>query len=179
MPIFTGTPRGFADPATGEIDRYLADVRRLVVGTRWEALDRGDFAERTATVFAHLNQAHPFREGNGRTAKVFMSHVAERSQFSLDYSRVTPEQWNEASKWSGPDLFAYEPHPAELVPVFRAIAVERQALAPTDGDLRGRAARQASYGSAPGTDAVRRRASGPRRGARPAGVGYDPSAGRE
>lgn len=69
--------------------------------------------------------AHPFREGDGRTAKVFMSHLAERSRFSLDYSRVTPEQWNAASTWSGPDLLAYEPHPAELVPVFRVIAVGR------------------------------------------------------
>ena len=124
--IFKGTPRGFADVNEGEIDRYLNDVARLVKITPWANLRRGDFAEHAATVFAYLNQAHPFFEGNGRTSKVFMAQVAELSGCSLEYERVTPEAWNEASKWSGPDLFAYDPHPAELVPVFRAITAEQR-----------------------------------------------------
>lgn len=125
VPIFKGTPVGFADVETGEVDRYLADVHRLVEGTPWRRLDRDEFGERSATVFAYLNQAHPFREGNGRTSKVFMEHVAERSPFMFEYDRVDPATWNDASKWSGPDRFAYEPHPAELVPVFRAMTVAR------------------------------------------------------
>ncbi|WP_228512773.1 Fic family protein [Clavibacter sp. VKM Ac-2872] len=125
VPIYKGTPVEFADVASGAVDRYLSDVHRLVDATPWMDLDRDGFGERAATVFAYLNQAHPFREGNGRTSKVFMEHVAELSCFTLDYDRVDPGQWNEASKWSGPDLFAYEPHPAELIPVFRQIAVDR------------------------------------------------------
>jgi len=125
VPVYKGTPVGFADVASGAVDRYLIDVHRLVGATPWTELDRDGFGERAATVFTYLNQAHPFREGNGRTSKVFMEHVAELSNFTLDYDRVDPYQWNEASKWSGPDLFAYEPHPAELVPVFRQIAVNR------------------------------------------------------
>lgn len=123
--LFKGTPRGFADVETGEIDRYLRDMHRLVAATVWARLDRDRFVDRAAAVFAYLNQAHPFREGNGRTSKVFMEHVAERSRFTLDFARVGPDEWNEASRLSGPDLFAYEPQPASLVPVFRAIAVER------------------------------------------------------
>jgi cell filamentation protein len=123
--LFKGTPRGFADVTGGEIDRYLADVNRLVTATAWGRLRRDEFVERTATVFAYLNQAHPFREGNGRTAKVFMDQVSELSGYSLDYDRVSPAEWNDASKWSGPDLLAYEPHAEELVPVFEALAVER------------------------------------------------------
>ena len=125
VPIFKGAIGGFADVKGGQIDRYLSDVHRLVEATPWERLGRDDFGERAATVFAYLNQAHPFREGNGRTSKVFMEHVAERSSFTLNYDRVTPEQWNDASKWSGPDLLDYEPHPGTLVPVFRTIAVDR------------------------------------------------------
>jgi cell filamentation protein len=68
-------------------------------------------------VFAYLNQAHPFREGNGRTSKVFMEEVAEQSRFTLDFSRVAPDQWNQASMLSRPDLLAYEPVPNSLVPV--------------------------------------------------------------
>jgi cell filamentation protein len=125
VPIYKGTPVGFADVAGDAIDRYLTDVHRLVDATPWMELDREGFGERAATVFAYLNQAHPFREGNGRTSKVFMEHVAELSSFTLEYDRVDPDVWNEASKWSGPDLFAYEPHPAELVPIFRQMAVDR------------------------------------------------------
>ncbi len=125
--LFKGVGRGFAEVRSGEVERYLSDVHRLVAGTAWLELDRDAFGERAATVFAYLNQAHPFREGNGRTSKVFMEHVAERSRFTLDFSRVTPEQWNQASMLSRPDLLAYEPVPDSLVPVFRHIAVDRPA----------------------------------------------------
>ena len=132
--IFKGTPRGFADVGGGEIDRYLDDVRRLIAAAPWDRLGPDEFARRAATVFAYLNQAHPFREGNGRTSKVFLEHIAERSGFTFDYSQVTPEAWNDASMYSGPDLFVYEPQPASLLPVFRQITVPRStAVAPRRG----------------------------------------------
>ena len=117
--------RGFADANTGEIDLYLTDVHRLVTGTAWPDLDRDGFAERAAAVFAHLNQAHPFREGNGRTSKLFMNHVSELSGFALDYAAVTPEVWNERSMLSAPDLGRYEPVPDLLIPMFTAIVIDR------------------------------------------------------
>ena len=120
--IAKGAGRGFGDIKTGEVGQLLDDMRTHVVSTDWGRLDRDTFAERAATVFAYLNQAHPFREGNGRTGKVFMEHVAERSRFTLDFGQVTPEVWNQASQLSRPDLFSYAPEPASLVPVFRAIA---------------------------------------------------------
>lgn len=128
-----GAGRGFAEVTTGEVDRYLSDVKQLVETTEWDGLDRDEFGERAAIVFAYLNQAHPFREGNGRTSKVFMEHVAERSRFILDYARVTPAVWNQASMLSRPDMFAYAPEPGSLVPVFRAITVERTSTSPTVG----------------------------------------------
>lgn len=130
--MFKGMGRGFAEVRGGEVQRYLSDVRRLVAGTEWGRLDRDGFGERVATVFAYLNQAHPFREGNGRTSKVFMTQVAEQSAFTLDFSRVTPEQWNQASMLSRPDMLAYEPVPDSLVPVFRHIAVQRTSTSVTD-----------------------------------------------
>lgn len=123
--ISKGVRRGFAEVRTGEIGRYLKDMHGLVADTAGDGMDRMVFGEHAARVFAYLNQAHPFREGNGRTAKVFMEHVAELSQFTLDYTRVTPDEWNQASMLSGPDLFSYEPLHDSLVPVFRHIAVVR------------------------------------------------------
>lgn len=134
--IAKGVGRSFAEAKTGEIDRYLSDVKHLVDETEWPGLDREAFAERAAAVFAYLNQAHPFREGNGRTAKVFMEQVAEQSRFTFDYGRVSPHVWNQASMLSRPDLFAYEPQPASLVPVFAHITIERsQAHAAAPGGV--------------------------------------------
>lgn len=121
----------FADVRSGQVDRYLADMHRIVSDTPWARLDRDTFAERAASVFAYFNQAHPFREGNGRTGKVLMEHVAELSQFTLDFARVTPEVWNNASMLSGPDLGGYEPVPDSLVPVFRVVAQPRKSGSPT------------------------------------------------
>ena len=55
-----------------------------------------------------------------------MDHVAQNSKFDLDYSRVSPKDWNMASMLSGPDLGKYEVVPGSLVPVFQAIATRRE-----------------------------------------------------
>ncbi|MCL2091811.1 MAG: Fic family protein [Micrococcales bacterium] len=120
--ITKGTPGGFA--ATDQIDRYLADVHRLACQTAWWALDRDEVAEQAAAVFAYLNHAHPFREGNGRTAKVFMTYLVRQSRFALDFTRVSPQEWNAASRDSGPDLGSYDPVPDSLVPVFARLVVD-------------------------------------------------------
>ena len=45
-----------------------------------------------------LDEAHPFREGNGRAARVFMSQVAERDGYSLDFASVDKGLWVKASQ---------------------------------------------------------------------------------
>ncbi|MFT7712207.1 Fic/DOC family protein [Clavibacter tessellarius] len=111
------------------IPRYLDDASRMIRATSWPTLDHEEFATASATVYAFVNHAHPFREGNGRTAKLFLQQIADSSRFRLAYdpsvSRVTPELWNQASMLSGPDRGAYAPQPASLIPVFRALAVPR------------------------------------------------------
>ncbi|MFJ2619932.1 Fic/DOC family protein [Glutamicibacter sp. NPDC087344] len=120
-----GMAGSFAEVKTGAVDRYLGDAQRLAQQAVWERLDREQFGAAAAAVFAHVNQAHPFREGNGRCSKVFMEHVTQQSRFTLDFARVSPRVWNQASALSGPDLGKYEVVADSLVPVFRHIAVER------------------------------------------------------
>ena len=122
--IFKGPGRSFGDVLTGELDRYLHDIHQLITHTPWSQLDRHEFVDQAATVFAYVNQAHPFREDNGRTSKLFMQHVAEQADYRFDYARVTPEVWNQASALSGPDLYSYEPEPTLLIPVFDAITTQ-------------------------------------------------------
>ena len=123
-----GSPRGFAE--TGEIDRYLDRAADIVAATPWESLDRDGFARVAAEVYANVNHAHPFREGNGRATKVFMEHVAERSQFVLDYARVDARTWNQAAALTATDLFSYDPVPDAVVPVFRELAQPREQTPP-------------------------------------------------
>lgn len=122
--IFKGVS-SFADVHAGQIDRYLSDAKQLIQEIDWSSLNHGDFAQVSAEVFAYINQAHPFREGNGRSSKVFMEHVAQQSQFTFDFKRVSPQQWNQASMLSGPDLGSYKPVPDLLVPVFEVISIPR------------------------------------------------------
>jgi cell filamentation protein len=123
VPIYNGTPVGFADVAGAAIDRYLIDVHRLISATPWTELDRDGFGESAATVFAYLNQARPSGRATGVRPRCSWSTFPS---FTLEYDRVDPDVWNEASKWSGPDLFAYEPHPAQLVPILRLMVVDRR-----------------------------------------------------
>lgn len=117
--------RDFADVNSGEIDLYLADVHQRASSIDWASLDHAEFAVASAVVFALLNQAHPFREGNGRMSKVFMSQLSELSRFRLDYTQVSPEAWNNAAELSRPDRGSYEVVPDMLVPVFRHLALPR------------------------------------------------------
>ena len=55
------------------------------------------FAERAADVMAELNAAHPFREGNGRTQRVFMEQLAHAAGHELDFTIVSKERMAQAS----------------------------------------------------------------------------------
>ena len=116
----------FADAKNGGIDHYLNEATRKIQATEWGNLNRREFAEAASEVFANLNYAHCFREGNGRTNRIFMQHVAEMSNFQLDYGRVSKEFWNQRSMFSGPDRGSTELHPEELHQMFEAIAPPRE-----------------------------------------------------
>ncbi|MFT9231309.1 MAG: Fic family protein [Bifidobacterium sp.] len=62
-----------------------------------QGLDRDQFIERLAVNFANFNTLHPFREGNGRTQRVFWTLVARDAGWGLDWSRVTKRENDIAS----------------------------------------------------------------------------------
>ncbi|MDD9330615.1 MAG: Fic family protein, partial [Bartonella sp.] len=43
-------------------------------------------------MFALINYIHPFRDGNGRTQRVFFEKLAEAAGHQLDFSIVTAER---------------------------------------------------------------------------------------
>ena len=46
------------------------------------------FASRLAHFLSEINAIHPFREGNGRVQRLFISQVAEHAGYSLDFSAL-------------------------------------------------------------------------------------------
>jgi cell filamentation protein len=80
----------------------IAGALERIAGTLRESdclrgLSREKFAVRAADVMVEINGAHPFREGNGRTQRVFMRELAKEAGYELDFSVVTRERMIQAS----------------------------------------------------------------------------------
>jgi cell filamentation protein len=60
-------------------------------------LGREEFSTRAAVLMVELNGVHPFREGNGRTQRVFITELAQAAGHKLDFSVVTRERMIQAS----------------------------------------------------------------------------------
>lgn len=62
-----------------------------------QGLSREDFAERLAYFYEQLNFIHPFREGNGRTQRIFWQRVADEAGYKIDWSKVVGKELDNAS----------------------------------------------------------------------------------
>ena len=62
-----------------------------------EGLSINVLAERLAYYIGEINAIHPFREGNGRTQRMFIECLAMKNGFSLDFSKISNEEMLEAS----------------------------------------------------------------------------------
>ena len=61
-------------------------------------LQQPRFIKRLAYFYDQLNYIHPFREGNGRTQRVFWSRVAQDAGYEIDWSGVIGDENDEASR---------------------------------------------------------------------------------
>ncbi|MEK0245691.1 Fic family protein [Bifidobacterium mongoliense] len=62
-----------------------------------QGLDRDRFIERLAANYDNFNTLHPFREGNGRTQRVFWTLIARDAGWGLDWSQVSKRENDVAS----------------------------------------------------------------------------------
>ena len=136
---------GFASVRDGEVEQLLDGVQEFVQSYDWAQLDRRTVVNNAAVVFAYVNQAHGFREGNGRTSKMFMEHVVEATPYTLDFSRIDADWWNEASEMSRPQPDRLWIDPTPLLPVFDRAAVDRPAAGESIEHEPHRDLRAASY----------------------------------
>ena len=69
---------------------------------RW--LGRDEFVGRIAFYIAEVNALHPFREGNGRTQRIFANQLARQAGWELNLKTVSPEELCDAYISSMTDL---------------------------------------------------------------------------
>ena len=60
-------------------------------------LSREKFAARAADHMTEINAIHPFREGNGRTQRLFLKSLARQAGHEIDLSRIDGDSWMAAS----------------------------------------------------------------------------------
>ncbi|MBB1536197.1 Fic family protein [Candidatus Saccharibacteria bacterium] len=60
-------------------------------------LSKEDFVKRLAYFYEQVNFIHPFREGNGRTQRVFWNRVAADAGYFIDWSQVVGDELDKAS----------------------------------------------------------------------------------
>jgi cell filamentation protein len=78
----------------GALDAVAKNIR---AADHFRRLPRQDFAVRAADALAEINDIHPFREGNGRTQRVFMEQLARQAGHTLDFSVVSRERMIQVS----------------------------------------------------------------------------------
>lgn len=54
-------------------------------------LDKAHFISAIVDLYERTNELHPFREGNGRTQRVFLSQLARHAGYVIDFARVDPD----------------------------------------------------------------------------------------
>ena len=153
----------FAQPRRGEVQELLDQVQEHVRSVQWHLIDRRGFVNNISAVVAFTNQAHPFREGNGRATQWFMRHVAEPTRFQLDFARIDRDAWNEASAASSPrpDRIWIDPRP--LIALVDGATISRYGEYPTPGPrtLRSELRRDPDQNTGPITGPLGPGAGGP------------------
>ncbi len=74
-----------------QLDQTLSQKNNL------QGLSREEFNSEAINLFNSLNQIHPFREGNGRTQRIFFEKLAQAANHQLEFSLVTKERMMLAS----------------------------------------------------------------------------------
>jgi fido (protein-threonine AMPylation protein) len=84
----------YLERAAGTIFRELAQENYL------RGLEPAAFSRRAAHYLAELNALHPFREGNGRAQREFLSQLAREHDYAIAWEHITQADMLDASRRS-------------------------------------------------------------------------------
>lgn len=77
-----------------EADRIFSNLEK---DNYLKGLDQEKFCEKAAELFCDVNMLHPFREGNGRTQRELIYHIAKNAGYNLDLTKGSKEKYMFAS----------------------------------------------------------------------------------
>lgn len=93
--------------AAASISKSLAQEKHLA------GLDAEKFSGRAGYYLGELNALHPFREGNGRTQRAFIRHLAHANGYHLAWEKVKSAEMRDAS------IAAFHHGPEQLAALIR------------------------------------------------------------
>ena len=98
-----------------------------------QGLDRERFIERLAANYDNFNTLHPFREGNGRTQRVFWTLVARDAGWGLDWSQISKRE-NDVASFIAHENVDYHPLEAMFARITQPLSPgQDQRLLPSMG----------------------------------------------
>ena len=65
-----------------------ACFKHLKNENHFKNLDVNDFVEKMTDFYCVTNNLQPFREGNGRAQRVFLSQLALNASYEIDFSKI-------------------------------------------------------------------------------------------
>lgn len=78
------------------IDRIVPSLEEIFEALAHEdylyGLNKDEFVERLAHYYSELNVVHPFREGNGRAIRTFLTMLAENSGWDIAWQQMSKEE---------------------------------------------------------------------------------------
>ena len=75
------------------IESAANDILNKLARENWlRGLDADTLSKRLAHYLSEINALHPFREGNGRVQRIFISQLSQSAGYQLDYSDLEQEQ---------------------------------------------------------------------------------------
>lgn len=94
---------------SSEAERIFGELKK---DNYLKNLDKEKFVDKLASFMTELNKLHPFREGNGRSKRVFVGQLAQEAGWELNWSAVEPKEWkfadecafDSARDYGAPDL---------------------------------------------------------------------------
>lgn len=118
---WAGTIRTVEIRKSAEGSQFFLPCQNIATGIAWSheelskdnylvGMERDAFIRRLAYHYDNYNYIHPFREGNGRTQRLFWTLICHDAGYDLDWRLVSADENNEASRLAaeGLDLTALE-----------------------------------------------------------------------
>ena len=85
----------------------LAIFHRLQKENEFRNLPKSEFISKVSELYNDINMLHPFREGNGRTQRLFFTLLIRRAGYEIDFSACDLEQLIVATIYAAQGVLDY------------------------------------------------------------------------